>query len=567
MELKAYFAPVLKYWWLLVLAGMVSSVSSFLVVRQQAPIFQTRTTLVVGRAVYEANPTSNDLWLNQQLAAYYADVAQRAPVRNATMEALGLEWLPNYFARPIPNSQFIEIAVTDSVPIRAQAVANELANQLILQSPTSPQNREQDQQSFVNRQLSNLEIEITKTEEEIVKKEDELTNLISAREIANAQGEVKSLRDKLSSLQSNYASLLANTDRGAVNTLTVIEPAVLPVFPIGPNKNMTVILSTVIAMGIAVGAAYLLEFVDDTLKSPEEITRLLNLPVIGYLTEMGKGQNEAAYVAKKPRSIVAEAFRALRVNLDFVGVDEPLKTILVTSSGVSEGKTSVATNLAIVMAQAGKKVILLDADLRRPNVHRSLELPNTKGLSDVFRGNVELQELPLAWTESNLSVITAGSIPPNPTDLLGSKRMDAILDQLAQEVDMVVIDGPPLLVSDAAVLAAKVNGVLLVIRHGYTRKGAIKAALEQLHRTGARVVGIALNRLPRTSEGYYGRYHYYNSYYGPGDEGDEGSTLAARNGKVRLPGFLKRTRASVPDTKKIDQPGKESSIAGKHPAE
>ena len=138
MEIKAYITPLLKYWWLLALATVVAMISSFIVTSQQPPVYQARTTMVIGRAVYEANPNSADFYLNQQLASFYADLANREPIRNATMSNLGIEWLPEFIVRPLPNSQLIEIAVTDTSPIRAQAVANELANQLILQTPGNP---------------------------------------------------------------------------------------------------------------------------------------------------------------------------------------------------------------------------------------------------------------------------------------------------------------------------------------------------------------------------------------------------------------------------------------------
>jgi len=154
MDLKAYIDPFKKWWWLLLVASLVAAISSFLVTRQQPPVYQASTALVIGRSVYDPNPTSNDLWLGQQLASYYADIAQRDQVRNATMETLGLEWLPEYSARPLPNSQIIEIVVRDSSPVRAQAVTNELANQLVMQAPSSTQEQDQERQDFINHQLT-----------------------------------------------------------------------------------------------------------------------------------------------------------------------------------------------------------------------------------------------------------------------------------------------------------------------------------------------------------------------------------------------------------------------------
>lgn len=510
MELKAYLSPLFRYWWLLLLSAVIAASSSFLVTRKQPSIYQSRTTLIIGRTVYEPNPTGNDLYLTQQLASFYTDLALREPIRNATMLALGLDWLPEYTASPLPNSQLLEIKVNDTNPIRAQAVANELANQLIKQTPTNSGQLDQTNQEFINQQLNTLREKITETNDEIAKKQVELEDLNSARQIAEIQQEITLLESKLSTLESNYALLLANSKQGAINTLTIIEPATLPIQPIGPNKKMIILLSTVIALAVAAGAVYLMEYLDDTLKTSEEIMRLLNLPVIGYLPEISNTKNEGTFVAKQPRSAKADAFRTLRTNLEFMSVEKPLQSILISSVGTSEGKTHVTSNLAIIMAQGGKKVVILDADLQKPNIHNNFEISNQKGLSDVFRGHAELEDVIQVWGEEKLRIITSGKQPPNPSDLLGSQKMDSILERLKQMADIVIIDGPPLSVNDAVVLAKKVDGVLLVIRYGYTRRGIVKNVLEQLNRIGARVVGVALNWLPRSSDEYIGHYHYYS---------------------------------------------------------
>ncbi|MCI0519382.1 MAG: polysaccharide biosynthesis tyrosine autokinase [Chloroflexi bacterium] len=532
MELKNYFQPLYKWWWLLLFATVIATVASFLVTQQQPPVYQSRTTLVSGQAVYETNPTGNDFYLNQQLASFYADLAQREPVRNAAMQALGLSFLPDYAVTVLPDSQLIEIVVSDVDPVRAQAVARELANQLLGQTPLN--NQDSARQSFIQDQLSQLEQRIQETQNEITAKQAEMADLFSARQITAAQTEIAALEEKLSSLRSNYANLLSNSDRGAVNTLTIIEQANLPRVPVGPNRFTSVLLSGVIAFALAAAAVYLLEYLDDTVKTSEEITRLLELPVVGYISEMDKDRHQASYVAKQPRSSVAEAFRALRTDLEFSAVDHPLKTILVTSAGVAAGKTTVAVNLAVVMAQSGKKVILVDADMRKPSVHRYLGLSNQKGLSDVFRGNLDIYNASVNWEDGGIFTITSGDLPPNPAELLGSKKMDQIIDALGRVADLVILDGPPFLVTDAAILASKVDGTLLVIRHGYTRKPEALTAVKQLQRSGARVLGVALNRIPRSQEANYGMYRYYHGYYG-----DENEAQDQPKGK-RMGGMLRR---------------------------
>jgi capsular exopolysaccharide synthesis family protein len=512
MEIKSYINPLLKYWWLLLSASVVAFLSSYMIMHKQPAIYQTHSTLIIGSTIFSPNPNASELYLNQQLASYYVDMAYRQAVQNATMSSLGLQWLPEYHVQNLSNTSLIEIDVIDTNPLRSQAVANELANQLVKLSPSNSQSNAQDHQTFINQQLSDLETQINATKDEITKQQAQLGSLNSAKQIADTQSNINALTTKLLSLQTIYSNLLLNTNQGASNVLSVVEYAPLPTFPIGPQRTIMVLLSTVIALVIAAGAAYLLEYLDDTLKDPEDINKVLNLPVLGSLSEVKQGQNEAEYVEENPRSAIAEAFRTLRTNLEFVAIDQPLDTILITSPGVSEGKTSVATNLAIVMAQGGKSVVLLDADMRSPSIHEVLKVSNSVGLSDLFRSDANAKIVTNEWKDGIL-IVTAGKMPPNPTDLLGSQRMDSILKELKDLADIVIIDGPPSIVIDASVLSAKVNGVLLVIRHSITRKGAARATLDQLKRSGAKVLGVAINRIPRSGERYIGSYRYFDKYY------------------------------------------------------
>jgi len=527
MELKAYIIPLLRFWWLLCVAAIVAAVSSFLFVRQQPDIYQTRTTMVVGTTIFELNPGGQDIWLSQQLAAFYADLARRSQVRDATMSALGLDWLPDYAVRPLPNSQLMEITVTDTNPLRAQAVANELANQLILQTPGGMTDEDEEQQQFVKQQLEQLRQRIQETDEEITNLREQILDMVSARQIADTQQEIQFLETRLNTLQTNYATLLTSTGQGARNILTVIESAPLPTSPINQNKAMVVLLSSAIAVAIAAGGAYILNYMDDTLKGKDEITKLFNLPVLGYFFELPEGVNNEVYVVEEPRSPFAEAFRSLRINLDYMNVEKPLKSILITSALMGEGKSMVASNLAVVLSQGGKKVILVDADMRKPTIHKKFDITNGKGLSDMIGGNVDFREVIFQWS-SKLFIIPAGHVPPTTVDLLGSPRMNYLLERMKQIADVVIIDTPAMVVPDAAVLAPKADGVIYVTRYGYTRKAAAKAVLEQLNQIGAKTIGVVLNRVSQKDMIYGDYYHSYHrySYYG-----EEASAINNGHGK------------------------------------
>jgi capsular exopolysaccharide synthesis family protein len=533
MEFKQYILPLRSWWWLLVVATLIAAASSFLATLRQPPIYQSWTTLMIGQGISDLNPTAAEFNLSRQLAANYAEIANREPVKIATMEALGLNWLPDYRASALPNGQFIEIAVTDTIPARAQAVASELAHQLILRSPTGPESEGQDRQAFIQGQLDNIQVQITETEAEIMRLRAEFGEIDSARQIADTQFQITALETKLADLQLIYSGLLSNTQGGAVNTISVIEKAYLPERPIGPNKALTILLSAVVGLSLAILAAYILEYMDDTVKSPEEVTELTNAPIIGYLSEQDIKDVDALFVAENPRHPSVEEIRTLRANLDFAGVDQPLKTILVSSTEMEVGKTSVAANLAVAMSQAEKDVILLDGDLRRPNVHNFYGLSNNIGLSDVFRGEFSLDQVVKKWLGGTVSVITAGDPPPNPSELLGSKKMSQILETLGRSADIVIIDGPPFIVADASLLASKVNGVLLIMQLGHTRVPAIKAMMEQINRSGAKVIGVALNRLPARTIGYYTGNPNYSTYYNDEVESRQG-TDQQRSWRERL---------------------------------
>ncbi|MEJ5198455.1 MAG: polysaccharide biosynthesis tyrosine autokinase [Anaerolineae bacterium] len=531
MELKEYIAPLRKWWWLIVAATLVATVSSYLATRQQPPIYESRTTIMVGRAIENPNPSGNDLWLTQQLANTYADIARRSPIREATKAALGLTWLPEYNVRALPNTQLLEIAVVDTSPQRAQAVAAELAHQLIRQTPTSGDTEAQQRQAFITAQLNDLEAKIKETQAEIEKKQNELTNLFSARQIADTQTQIAGLQSKLTTLQANYAALLANTQKGALNTLSVVEPAALPTEPIGPNKPLTILLAATIGLVLAAGAAYLLEYLDDTMKNPDDVQKALGLTTLGAVPWTEELRENQIITLAGGQSAAAEAYRILRTNLQFAAVERPLRTLLITSPAPTEGKSLTAANLGVALAQAGRRVVVLDADLHRPRQHRLFGLRNNVGLtSALLEPRPGLDGLLQDGPTPGLRVLTSGPLPPNAAELLGSTRMRELLGELAADADIVLLDSPPATaLADATILSTQCDGVLLVLDCGVTRREMARRALEALRRVNARVVGALLNRMPLRGGGsyyYYYYYYYYGHYYS--DDGRDGAGGADR---------------------------------------
>jgi len=533
MELKDYIAPLRKWWWLIIAAGLVAGLASFYAASQQPNQFRARTTLMIGRAIDNPNPSGTEFWLTQQLAQTYAEIASREPVRAASMDALGMTWLPEYSVRAVPDTQLIEIGVTDTDANRAEAVANELGRQLILQSPTNDELDEQSRQDFIRNQLDGLELNITATEEEIASLQEELATVFSARQIADSQALIAALQAKRNTLQSNYANLLANTRQGAINTLNIIEPAT--VSKVGLNRWTTVMVATAIGVSLAVGAAYLLEFLDDTISTQEEIERVTGLPTLAGIARIdGETSDEKLVAFNQPRSPVSEAYRVLRTGIQFSSVDKPDRAVLMTTSASpSEGKSLTVANLAIVMAQAGHKVLVIDADLRRPVQHKMFGLNQNQGITsfmlefNIGGDDEEMQEslgrVIQPTLVDGLFVLPSGPIPPNPSELLGSEKMAVTLETLGAQYDFVLIDSPPILaVTDAVVLSRRSDGVIIVADAGTTRRGQLKQAVEHLRSSNAHMLGVVLNRLTPRSDGYYTYYYYRQSYYiDDSSEGDK----------------------------------------------
>jgi len=537
---------------------MIAGGASYMAARQQPEVYRARATLMIGRAIDNPNPTGNEFWLTQQLAQTYAEIASREPVRAATMEALGLTWLPELTVRALNQTQLLEIQVTDTSPERAQAVANELARQLIKQSPTSPEQEEQSRQLFISEQLDDLETKITETQNEISSKQDELASAFSARQIADLQGQIAALQTKLTSLQSNYASLLSNTQQGAINTLAVIEEAALPRTPVGPRVETTVLVAAAIGFTLAVAAAYLLEYLDDSIKAPEDITRVSGLPTLAGIARISDdGDTGKLITLSQPRSPTTEAYRILRTGIQFSSVDNPDQNrLMVTSPNPAEGKSLTIANLSIVMAQAGHNVLIIDADLRRPVQHKLFRLPQKGGLTTLMlearlssgkdQMLAALKRVIQPTSVEGLHVLTSGPIPPNPSEMLGSAKMEMTLGVLSEQYDYVVIDSPPVLaVTDAIVISRRTDGVLIVVDASRTRGAQLKQASEQLISSNAHMIGAVLNRLSPKSDSYYSYYNYRHSYY-LSDEEEEGEGPTNGKGGRRL--GRRRTRKSAQET-------------------
>ncbi|MBI4926354.1 MAG: polysaccharide biosynthesis tyrosine autokinase [Anaerolineae bacterium] len=513
----------MKWWWLIVVAGLLAGATSYIVLRDQPAIYTAKTTLMIGRTITDPNPSGNEFWLNQQLSSLYTDMAYRSPVQTGVKEALGLDWLPQYKVKPLGNSQFLEISVMDTDPMRAMRVANELAANLVQVSPGGSQGgADSDRQLFMQDQLAKLQEQIVATENEIADKQASLGSLTSAKDVTVAREDLRVLQEKLTLLRSNYTSLLDNAKPNATNTLQVLEAASLPTQPTGLNKYILVALAAIAGMALGIGGAYLLNFMDETVQDPKEVEKIFDRPILGYLADVGRKFSGRPYVANHPRSLVAESFRSLRANLELMSREDNLKTILITSAEQSDGKTSVSTNLAVSFMQGGKRVILVDGDIRKPSLHELFDVDENCGLVDLLAGTVPPEKAMHQWGDSNLHVVPVGKGTRLPDQILTPQNVENLLEDLKPLADYVIIDSSPFLVSDAMIFASKVDGVLAVVRPGHTNRGITRVMRERILIAGGNILGVVLNRVTNRRMGYYGDYRYYAPYGYYLDEKNDG---------------------------------------------
>jgi len=392
-------------------------------------------------------------------------------------------------------------------------------------------------------QLLNLDSEIISYQ----LRESEINKMISffsqkLNDLPEKQMELARLTRDADILNQNYSFLRKKFEEAKLNVAVQSGNAVLldrarrPGFPIGPNHNRNILLSTFLGLGFGLLIAFIIEFLDNTLKTIDEVERY-NLSVLGIIPAIGQPKknkkrwngklsiNDSSQNLKRrlitkedPKSPISEAYRSLRTSMLFSSSKE-IKSILVSSAGPGEGKTTTVANLAITYANLGKKTILVDTDLRRPVVHKVFNLDREPGVTNFLAGQTDDITTLVKKTEiENLSIITSGVIPPNPSEMLGSQRMIDLLKILEADWDMVLFDSPPLVaVTDANMISQDIDSIVLIVKVGQTDKKAFHHTISNLRNISAPLGGIIMNAVTnKSSYGsyYYYYYHQYYNYYG-----------------------------------------------------
>ncbi len=545
MELRQYWDLLKKWLWLIVLTAVVAGAAAFFFSSRQTPIYRASTRLMVSQTGNNtAYSNYADILAAERLSNTYAQMLTSRRLIQAAITKTGLEGVvyPSDLAgaisvQPVRDTQLIDLSVEYPDPVIAAKLANALPEVFVEFNNQQQTARYQELKTSLQQQLNDLSDEIQATDAE-------LQDLADATD-AESKARTAVLEDRLAQYRNTFGNVLAQLENirlaeaNALDTIVVVEEAVPPQHPVRPRVLMNTLLAAIVGGMIGLGAAFLIEYMDDTIKTPDDIARLTTLSTLGIIAR-GKGDNPNGIITlEDPRSPVAEAYRTIRTGIQFAGVDKPLRTLVVTSAGPGEGKSTTVANLAAVMAQTGKRVILVDADLRKPTQHKRWGVPNTIGLTgallmDELSDNLDYL---LSSTQvENLWVLTSGQLPHNPSELLGSHKLQQLTEHLLKDYDILLFDSPPALaVTDPVVLGREMDGVIIVVDAGNTREPALVHVLTEMEKVQAHVLGIVLNRFrTRSDSGYY--YYYYNRYYHSDDDsksGDQSGKSKRSSGKHR----------------------------------
>jgi non-specific protein-tyrosine kinase len=525
MELVAYWEIVRKRWWWLLLGTLLAAAVAFGVSRQMTPQYEASATIMIGAVNRNPTPLTSEINVSQDLAATYGELLKTHQLQTAAMSLLGYSGLPDVTVTVQRDTQFVRITVQDPLPGRTVAIAEALVHQLELQLPANAPLQ------FAERQLAAIQTQIEARQQQLASEQN-----------AARRGE---LEQEIAGLRGQYTELYATYSQNklSVNTLEVVDPPRLPTEPVSPKTMQNTALAAVLGLMLAAGAAVLVEYLHNVIESPSDVTETLGLPYVasvGLLPEIEGPARRELVCLEQPHSVHAEAFRFASVVLRYSLPSGDPPAILVTSSSAGEGKTTLATCLAIVEAQSGKRVVLVDADLRRPDQHKLWSLPNDVGLSSLLSGRVaSVDEILQATPLPGLQVITSGPHTANPTGLLASPAFGELITTLCDTADLVVVDTAPLLsVADTSTMARAVSGVVLVARAGVTTTPACATAADLVARSEGHLLGVFLNACqPHHGSRYgYGRYGYgygygYAAYGQEGEPDEQGATERDAQGR------------------------------------
>ncbi len=552
MELAQYAMVIWRRWGLVALTTVLAAGAAAGFSLTQTPIYRSSVTLEVQR---EGNPAENAYYTalnNEARANAYALQVTGPSVLARAAERLGL---PGEAARlrgmlavsQTADTGMIEISARHPDPAMAKAVAEATGEVFIEEIKAQQESRYRTSLAELDAQIAALEARIADTQAAIVSygNVDALTTA--------ARAELAQLETQLTNDETRLRVMLQSTEQFRLamaqydDSVTVFSPAELPAAPVSPRPLRNTALATVVGGMIGVGTAFLLDYLDDTVHTPEDARAALGVNVLGAVPDV-EGKSTIGWLAQEePLSTAAEAFRDLRTSLQYASLDAPLRTLLVTSTEPDEGKTFVAANLATVVALGGRRVLLMEADLRRPRIHKLWEETRAPGLTEALRASSDAQQegrtiSPVPFVRptqvEGLCLMTSGAVVPTPAELLNSQTFQRMMAALQETFDLIVIDSPPVLaVTDAAVLTGTVDGVVIVTISGQTRLPSAARTIERVQSVGGNLLGLVINRMTARSGGYYYRYYGHGrDYIYGGNERASGKLLGWLQ-RASRPGF------------------------------
>lgn len=547
MELRDYLVIIRFRKWVVIQAIIVVMLASVAVSFLQPKMYQGEVQILIsekdtGAAIFGTVLPELSAQPERAMQTQVQMIKLR-PVAEATIKELGLEQSPDALlkritATAIGQTNLVKVTVTDEDPKRAALIANTLGKQYANAARDAQRESLSAAADEVQRRLDDAKSEI----------------LSLGKKIADS-GKTEELSTELQIATDTYSTLAEKLEQLRINEqletgpARIVSPAVVNSRQVAPRPLRNAGLGFAVGLVFGLGMAFLNEYLDNTIKSTEEAEKIYGAPVLGTVPadKFEKGQKRRLAIVQAPGSSTAEAYRVLRNSLDFINFQHDLKTMLVTSAAPGEGKSTVASNLAAALAQAGKKVVLVSVDFRRPTTDQFFNVNNMIGLSDVLLGTHSLKAALQRPGDDQLLILTAGKMPPNPSELLGSAKMEEVVKSLEEWGDWVIIDSPPLLaVADPAAVARWADGVLMVTQAGSSTREAGKKGVELLVKVGARITGVVAWGLDedKASGGYgYGYYaggYYYASYYATPSggrvkrKGDNGARTVGASGAVEV---------------------------------
>ncbi len=550
MEIKQYLALIWRWSWLIVLGVVIGGGAAFLVSKNTTPVYRAQARFLIIEA--PGSRSGNDysqILTAQRLAQTYVQIMTTNQVMEETIRRLNLPFSPaqlksKVFVSAPQETQILIIAVEDTDPRRAADIANMVGEVFI------DQNLDRENQRYAEP-IANWQSRMTEIAAEIEELDRQINALRDTATTPEEQAALSRLETQRNEARIRYTDAFNKLNDLQVsqiqqsNNVQSIEPAVAPGGPIRPRVLNNTLLAAVVGGLLGLGIIFLIEYLDDTVKTPDQVMADTGLSTLGAVAQIkGEKVGDLLIAHHKPRDPISEAYRVLRTNLSFSAIDKELQDVLITSSSPGEGKSTTTANLATVLAQTGKRVIVVDADLRRPTQHKLFSVPNNHGLTTALLDQKTAVANHIQPTAiRNLSIMTSGPLPPNPAELLNSQRMTHVMSELRKEADVVLYDTPPALtVADAAILSPQVDGCILVVETGKTRRDTFVQAVQRLQKTGANIFGAVMNRLrPGRSGYYYDYYYYYYHYYGAYEqENQRRSSKAGKRGDGWLAGLMKR---------------------------